>query len=192
MVFAVFHALGDSILMRTAECGKHQGAAVRLAFVDVHTGDALIHFADSRQIRKIKLRINALRVHIECQCDNIDIACAFAVAEERALDAVCAGKKSQFAVSDGTAAVVMRMERNNEVFAVFQMLAHIFDLVGVHVRHGMGNRDRQVDDDLAVGHAQLLAVHGYLGRLVAVGDLRRDGVQQTFLRHDGDTPFSFT
>ena len=49
-----------------------------------------------------------------------------------------------------------------------------------------------LDDDLAVGHAQLLAVHGYLGRLVAVGDLRRDGVQQTFLRHDGDTPSSFT
>ena len=49
-----------------------------------------------------------------------------------------------------------------------------------------------LDDDLAVWHAQLLAVHGYLGRLVAVGDLCRDGVQQTFLRHGWDTPSSFT
>ena len=43
------------------------------------------------------------------------------------------------------------MKRNNEVFAILQMLAHIFDLVCVHVRHGVRNRDRQVDDDLAVG-----------------------------------------
>ena len=49
-----------------------------------------------------------------------------------------------------------------------------------------------LDDDLAVGHAQLLAVHGHFGRFVAVGDLRCHGVQQTFLRHDGDTPSSFT
>ena len=37
-----------------------------------------------------------------------------------------------------------------------------------------------LDDDLAVGHAQLLAVHGHFGRFVAVGDLCRHGVQQTF------------
>ena len=49
-----------------------------------------------------------------------------------------------------------------------------------------------LDDDLAVGHAQVLAVHGHLGGLVAVGDLCGNGVQQTFLCHDGQSPFRFS
>ena len=84
----------------------------------MHTGDALVHFADLWQIREIKLRVNALRVHIERKCDNIDIACAFAVSEKRAFDTVCAGKKSHFAVRDGTAAVIVRMKRNNQIFSI--------------------------------------------------------------------------
>jgi len=62
-----------------------------------------------RHIREIDLRVHALGIHIHCQCDNIHITGAFPVAEQGAFDTVSAGQKTQFGVSNCTAAVIMGM-----------------------------------------------------------------------------------
>jgi hypothetical protein len=51
--------------------------------------DTAAHFID---IREIQPRVYALRIQIECQGDEIDIAGALAVAEQAAFDAVRAGR----------------------------------------------------------------------------------------------------
>ena len=147
---AVVHTLGDGILMRAAECRKDERAAIRLTFIDVHTRYLFIGRADFGEIRKIKLGVNALRIHIERKRDDIYVARTFAVSEKCSLDAVAACEKSHFAIRNGASAVIVRMERNDQILSVMEMLAHIFDLICINVRHGMGNRYGQIDDDLVV------------------------------------------
>ena len=62
-----------------------------------------------RQIRKIKVRIDAEGEHIHSHRDDVDIACTLSIAEERTLDAVRAGEQPQLRIRYATAAVVVRV-----------------------------------------------------------------------------------
>ena len=42
----------------------------------------------------------------------------------------------------------MRMEGNDDVLPIVQVSAHVFNLVGIHMRHGHFHGGRQIDDDL--------------------------------------------
>ena len=40
----------------------------------------------------------------------------------------------------------MRMQGNNNMLSPVQVIVHVFDLIGIHMRHGMRNRYRQIDN----------------------------------------------
>ncbi len=61
-------------------------------------------------VSAIQLWIDALRVHIERQRHHIDIAGAFAVTEQRALDTVSTRHQGQLGRSNARTAVIMRMQ----------------------------------------------------------------------------------
>ncbi len=94
--------------------------------------------------------MDALRVHVEGEGDEIDVAGALAVAEEAALDAVGAGHEAEFGGGDGGAAVVVRVEADDDAVAAGEIPVHPLDLVGVDVGRGDLDRGRQVEDDLAL------------------------------------------
>lgn len=141
------HSLGDGILVRAAERSEYQLTAVRRTLIHVHSGDTLVHLHDLRHIGEVQFRIDTLGVHIQCQCDDVHITGALAVAEQRSLDTVAAGKESQLTVCHSAATVVVGMQGDDHVFTPVQIVVHILDLVRIHVRHGVGNGDRQIDDD---------------------------------------------
>ena len=99
---------------------------------------------------KSRLRIDALRVHVEGEGDEIDVAGALAVAEEAALDAVGAGHEAELGGGDGGAAVIVRVEADEDAVAAGEVLVHPLDLVGVDVGRGDLDRGREIEDDLAL------------------------------------------
>ena len=153
--------------MGSRERRKHERAAVGLAFVHLHTADPFVHLGDGGQVGEVELGVNPLRIHIQSEGDDIDVARALPVAEEGALDPFAPCEQAHFAVRHRTTSVVMGVEGKHDVFPVFQVLAHILDLVGVHVGHGMGDGDGQVDDDLILRRGLPNIEHG-------VADFRRE------------------
>ena len=67
---------------------------------------------------EIEARIDALRVEIQRERDEIDVAGAFAIAEQAALDAVGAREQREFGRRDRGAAIVVRMHRQHDAVAV--------------------------------------------------------------------------
>ena len=122
------HALCDSVLMRTAECGKNQCAAVRLTLVNVHSCHALVSLCDSGQIGEVQLGVNSVSEHIHCNCDDINVSCSFAVAEESTFNSVGTCKQTQLGIGNCTAAVIVGVERYDNIFTAVEVIAHIFDL----------------------------------------------------------------
>ena len=145
------HSLGDGILVRAAERSEYQLTAVRRTLIHVHSGDTLVHLHDLRHIGEVQLRIDALGVHIQRQCDDVHITGALAVAEQRSLDTVAAGKESQLTVRHSAATVVVGMQGNDHVFTPVQIVVHILDLVRIHVRHGVGNGRLMMTGSSGVG-----------------------------------------
>ena len=94
---------------------------------------------------------DALRVQVQRDVDQVDVAGALAVAEQAALDAVGAGHQREFAGRRAGAAVVVRMHREHDRVAPRQMAMHPLDHVGEDVRRAVLDGRRQVDDALALG-----------------------------------------
>ena len=92
--------------------------------------------------------MDALRVEVECEGDQIDVARALAVAEDATLDAVRARHLAELGGSDGRAPVVVRVQADEDAIALVQVVVHVLDLVGVHVGRGCLNRGGQVVDNL--------------------------------------------
>ena len=144
------HAFGDRVLMGAAEGREYELSGIRLTIADLHARHLFIDIDDMRHIAEVQLRIHAHRIHVHRQGDDVHVAGALAVAEERALDAVSAGQQTHLAVGHAAAAVIVRMQGDDDVFAVVHVLAHIFNLAGIDMRHGHLHRHRQVDDHLVV------------------------------------------
>ena len=87
-----------------------------------------------------------LREHVQRHGDDVDIAGALAIAEQRALDPVGARHQREFGRRDRGAAVVMRMHREDHAVAVGDVPAEPFELVGIDVRRRHLDRRRQVED----------------------------------------------
>ena len=134
VLFHVLLALVDSVLMRTRESGEHKLAGIRMAGADMHSRRALIDFLNLVDIMEIKLGVNALSIHIQRQSYYINIACAFAVAEKRALDSVRTRKNTELRSRHGSASVVMRMKADDRVLSVGQVAAEIFYLIRKEIR----------------------------------------------------------
>ena len=94
-----------------------------------------------------------MREHVQRDGDDVEVARAFAVAEERAFDAVRAGHQAELGGGDAGAAVVVRVQGDDGHLAVAEMTAEPLDLVGVRVRRAGFDGQRQVEDDLALGRS---------------------------------------
>ena len=88
------------------------------------------------------MRVDTLRVEIHSHGDNVHITGAFAVTEQRTLDAIGAGKDAEFRSSHATATVIVGMQANHDLFALRQVPTKILNLIGKHVgrRHFHGRR----------------------------------------------------
>ena len=116
----------------------------------MHARDALVHLDEFWHVREVELRVNAEREHVHGHRDEVDVARALAVAEQRALDAVRTGQHAHLGISYAAAAVIVRMQREDDIVAVLEVLVHVSDLRREDVRHAHLDGRRQVDDGLAV------------------------------------------
>ena len=143
---SVFHTLGNRVLVRTRKRRKNQRAAVRLSVAYLHSRYPFVNLGNFGQVGKIQLGVDTLRIHIQRQGNDIDVARALAVSKKRTLDAIAACKQAHFAVCHRAPSIVVRVQGNNHVFAVFQVFAHIFHLICINVGHRVGNGYGQVDN----------------------------------------------
>ena len=113
---------------------------------------------DAVDVGAVEHRVDALRVHVERQRHDVDIAGALAIAEQRALDAVGARHQAELGGGDAGAAVVVRMQRDDHVVAIVEVAAHPFDLVGIDVGRRHLDGRRQIEDELVVGGRLMISV----------------------------------
>ena len=158
------HALLDRVLVRAREGRVDELAGVRMARVDrqlgAHDGD-VAHLVDVRQVEP---GIDALREQVERQRDQVDVAGALAVAEQRALDALAAGHQRELGRRHGRAAVVVRVQADDDALAPRDPAAERLDHVGVEVRGRQLDGRRQVEHQPALGR-RLEDVHDGLAHL---------------------------
>jgi hypothetical protein len=107
--------------------------------------------ADLVDVREVEFGRYALRVEVERDVHEVEVAGALAVAEEAAFDALGAGHQGQLAGRGAGAAVVVRVHAQHDRLAARQVAVHPLDHVGKDVRRGMLDRRGQVDDALALG-----------------------------------------
>src|SRR5690606_20107196 len=133
------------------EGGKDQVASVRVTGMHgqlVAVLGGATHFVD---VREVQFRVYALGVQVQGQGHQADVAGALAATEQAAFDTVCASHHSQFSSRYRSATVVVRVYAQGYVAALFQIVVHPLDLVGVHVGRGGLNGRGQVQDDALVG-----------------------------------------
>ena len=145
------HALVDRVLMRAREGGVHQLAGVRMAGIDRQFRTGVGDSDQTAEIAQIQAGIHALRVQVEGDRDDVDVAGALAVAEQRAFDPLAAGQHAQLRGRDAGAAVVVGVQAEDDAVTALHVAEEPLDLVGVHVGSRQFDRRRQVDDDAPVG-----------------------------------------
>ena len=116
----------------------------------MHAGQPFIGLPDAFHIREIESGIHAVGIHIKSQRYDIHVSGPFAVAEQSAFDPVRPCQNAKFRSRDAAAPVIMRVQAENHVIAVIQVLIHIFQLAGKHMRHRILHRRRNVDDRLVI------------------------------------------
>ena len=125
---------------------EHQLPRIRLPLEHVHARHLLVGAHQLRHVLQVQPRIHPLRVHVQRNGQYVRVARALAVAEQRALHAIRARQQPHLRVRHRAAAVVVRVQRHNDVLPAVQMVAHVLDLVRVNVRHRQRYRRRQIDD----------------------------------------------
>ncbi|MCO5611506.1 hypothetical protein L7F22_065759 [Adiantum nelumboides] len=144
-------ALVDRVLVGAGERGVDQVAAPRVALVHRQLVAVLDGAADLVDVGEVDLRVDALGEQVHAQRDQVDVAGALAVAEQAALDPVGAGLVAQLGGGDAGAAVVVRVQRQDDRVAAGQVAVHPLDGVRVDVRGRHLDRRRQVDDHRVLG-----------------------------------------
>ena len=104
-----------------------------------------------RRSAKIEPGVDALRQQVQRERDDVDVAGALAVPEQRPLDAVGAGHQPELRGRHRGAAVVVRVDREDDLVARGEVALEPLESVGVHVRRERLDRRRQVDDHLLLG-----------------------------------------
>ena len=118
---------------------------------------------DLVEVGEVDLRVDALAEEVHAERDQVDVAGAFAVAEQAPLDAVGTGEVAQLGCGDTGPPVVVRVQADDDRLAALEVADHPLDRVGVDVRGRHLDRGREVDDHLVVGR-----------RVDDVGDLVAD------------------
>ena len=113
-----------------------------------------------------------MHVEVEGDGDDVEVAGAFAVAEQGALDAFGAGEHGQFGGGDAGAAVVVGVDADDRGIAPRQMADEPLDLVRVHVGHRDLHGVGKIQDHLGVGRG---LPHVHDGRADLDGELDLGG-----------------
>ena len=146
----VLEALLDGVLVRAGEGGVDEVAAPRVPLVHGQLGAVLDGAPDVGHVGEVDLRVDALAEQVHAEGDQADVAGALAVAEQAALDAVGAGEVAELGRGHTLAAVVVRVQADDDRLAAVEVAHHPLDGVGVDVGRGHLDRGRQVDDQLVV------------------------------------------
>ena len=149
-LFLRFESLLDRILMRAGEGREHQLAGIGMARMHRQLGAVLGGTHHLVDIGDDQTRIDALAEQVQGQRDDVDIAGALAIAEQGALDPVGAGHDRKLGRRHRGAAVVVRMQAQDQAVAVAHLAGEPFDLVGIDIGRRHLDRARQVDDHLLV------------------------------------------
>jgi hypothetical protein len=107
----------DGVLVGAGEGREHEIPDVGVARVDRELGAVFESAGDGVDVGEIEAGIDALRVHVEGEGDEVDVAGALAVAEKAAFDAVGAGHQAEFGGGHCRAAVVVRVEADDDAVA---------------------------------------------------------------------------
>ena len=113
--------------MRAAERSVYKFAYIRRARMNFHSRKALVVLGDCLNVGKIKLRIYALRIHIQRNVYDVKVSCPFAVSKKAPFYAVSTGKQSKFALRYAFSAVIVVVKAYNYFVPVADMLAEIFN-----------------------------------------------------------------
>src|SRR5205085_6627789 len=132
---------------------------VRVAGVDGQAVGVLGNPAQGVDVADVELGIDALAEQVQGQVDDVDVAGALAVAEQRALDPVGAGHHPELGGGYARAPVVVGVQRQHHPVAVGHVVVEPLDGVAVDVRGVHLDRGRQVEDDLAPVGVGLDDVH---------------------------------
>src|ERR1700722_16245927 len=143
-------ALVDGVLVAAGERGVHQVAAVGVPFGDRKLVAVLDRATDLVDVGEVDLRVDAARELVQTQRHKADVAGPLTVAEQAALDPVSSGLITQFGRGDGSSAVVVRVQAQDDGVAPGQVAAHPLDRVGVDVRRRHLDGGRQIEDDRVV------------------------------------------
>ena len=127
--------------------------------------------------------IDPRREQVHGDVDDVEVAGALAVAEQRALDAVGAGHDAELGGGHAGAAVVVRVQADDHGVAVADRAAEPLDHVAVHVRRVALDGRRQVEDQRAI-RRRLDDVHHRLADVD--GELRlgeREALRRVLVAH---------
>ncbi len=145
------HALVDRILMRAGKGSIDQFADIRVTLGDRHFVGIFVDGLDALDIGAIQFRVHALSIHVQRQRHHVHIARALAIAKQRAFDTVGTRHQAEFGGGNARAAVIVRMQRDDDIFAVVDIAAHPFDLVGIDVGRRHFHGGGQIQDQLVIG-----------------------------------------
>jgi hypothetical protein len=107
--------------------------------------------ADFVDIGEIDHGVDALDEHVQSQGHQVNVAGPLAIAEQAALNPVRPGQVAQLGSRNSGAAVIVRVQGQDDPLAGVQVAAHPLDGVGIHIGGRHFNGGGQVDDDLSVG-----------------------------------------
>ena len=114
--------------------------------MDGQIGAARDHVDGCLQIVEVQPGVDALRVQVERQSDEVNVPGALSVAKKRPFDAICSCEQAQFARGhsctckywlSGTCgfvyktmltSIVMSMQTHNDVFSVLEVTTEVLDL----------------------------------------------------------------
>ena len=153
--------------MAARKGSMHQLAGIGMAFMDRQLVAEFRCLDQLVDIREGQGRVDTLGEHVQPQRNNINIAGALAIAEQRAFHAVGTRHQTKFGRGHGTAAVIMRMQRQDHSIPLAEIAMHPFDLVGIDIRRRHLDCRRQIDDG-GVGGGRLPDIHHGLADLERV------------------------
>ena len=102
---------------------------------------------------------------------------------KRAFDAVRAGEQAKFRRRHAGAAVVVRVQADDERIAVLDVPANPFDLIRINIGHGDFDRVRQIQNHLVL-RRRLPDVHDRLGNFLGEFHFRHAETFRRILEHD--------
>lgn len=146
-VFTDFKALLDRILVGPGEGTDDKLAAVRRTRMDGDLGTVFDSVNNRGDVGEVDIGVDALGVEVERKSDEVDIAGAFAVAEEAAFDAVSAGHLGELSGRNGAATVVVRVQGDADFLALRDVPSEVLDLIGVDIRGSHFDGRGEVEDD---------------------------------------------